>query len=202
MAAQARIIVETSGFTRGKDEAGGAKADAVRLDLETWFVSEVLPLEPALMQFLRHAWRNPPDLPDLRQEVYVRLYEAAKAQIPNPVKPLLIAIARNLLIDRFRRERVIPIESVADLEEIEVPSDAPLPDRGVIARDELRLLQNALNRLPPRCREAVILKQVVGLSRREIALRMNISEDTVRTHLRDGTRLLIDILHDGSRGNP
>jgi RNA polymerase sigma factor (sigma-70 family) len=175
------------------------KAGAVRSEIEHWFVSEVLILEPALMQFLRHTWPHSADIADLRQDVYVRLYEAAKIQIPFPVRPLLFAIARNLLIDRFRRERVVPIESVSDLEEIEVPSDAPLPDRGVIARDELRLLQTALNQLPPRCREAVVFKQIVGLSRREIALRMGISEDTVRTHLRDGTRQLINILHDSQQ---
>jgi RNA polymerase sigma factor (sigma-70 family) len=189
-------MVETPETTRETNELHVRSAVVTEHDLEAWFVSEVLPLEPALMQFLRHSWRYPADVSDLRQDVYVRLYEAAKTQIPDTVKPLLFAIARNLLIDRFRRERIIPIDGVADLAEIEVASDAPLPDRSIIARDELRHLQAALDKLPPRCREAVVLKQIEGMSRREIAVRMGISEDTVRTHLRDGVRQLIDILHD------
>ena len=164
-------------------------------DLKMWFVCEVLPLEPSLMQFLRHSWHYKEDIADLRQDIYVRVYEAAQKQIPRPAKPFVFAIARNLLIDRFRRERIIPIEGVADLETIAVAADEPGPDRNAIARDELRRLQAAMDRLPPRCRQAVILRQVDGLSRREIALRMGISEKTVKCHLNDGAGMLIDILH-------
>lgn len=189
-------MVETPETTRELDELHARSAGVSAHDLEAWFVSEVLPLEPALMQFLRHSWRHPADLADLRQDIYVRLYEVAKTKPPHPVKPLLFTIARNLLIDRFRRERIIPIEGVADLAEIEVASDAPTPDRSVIARDEVRRLEAALEKLPPRCREAVMLRRVEGLSRAEIALRMSISKETVGAHLRDGARLLIDLLHD------
>ena len=56
------------------------------------------------MQFLRHNWRNKADIADLRQEVYVRVYEAARKQIPDPAKPFVFTTARNLLIDRVRRE--------------------------------------------------------------------------------------------------
>src|SRR5688500_17974208 len=44
--------------------------------LDTWFVREILPLEPALMRFLRRNWRVDQDLADLRQEVYTRVYDA------------------------------------------------------------------------------------------------------------------------------
>ena len=44
--------------------------------LDAWFVGEVLPLEPDLMRFLRRNWRNESDVADLRQELYVRLYDA------------------------------------------------------------------------------------------------------------------------------
>jgi RNA polymerase sigma-70 factor (ECF subfamily) len=168
-------------------------------DLKEWFVSEVLSLEPLLVEFLRRSWRHTADLPDLRQDIYIRVLEAAKVQRPDPVRPFVFAIARNLLIDRFRRERIIPIDGVPDLAEIEVASDAPLPERAVIARDELRHLQAALDKLPMRCREAVVLKQVYGLSRREVALRMGISELTVKAHLGEGAKLLINALHEQVR---
>lgn len=164
--------------------------------LKAWFIAEVLPLEQALMQYLQHNWRHTADVSDLRQEIYVRVYEAAKKQIPHPAKPFLFTVARNLLIDHFRRARIVPIDGVADLDSIDIASDTPGPDRSLIARDELRRLQAALDRLPPRCREAVILRQVEGLSRREIAARMNITEKTVKNHLNDGVNLLIDILSE------
>jgi len=191
-------MVETPETTRETNDPRLSGAALSTRDLKAWFVSEVLPLEPELMQFLRHSWRHAPDIADLRQDIYVRVFEAAQAQIPNPAKPFVFTVARNLLIDRFRRERIIPIDGVPDLEEIDVASDAPLPDRSVIARDELRHLQAALDKLPPRCREAVLLRQVEGLTRREIAQRMGISELTVRAHLNDGTKLLINMLQDHS----
>ena len=83
-------------------------------------------------------------------------------------KPFVFATARNLLIDRVRREQVVPIEAVADLDALDIAIDAPGPDRNAMARDELRRLHAALDQLPPRCRE-VVVKRIEGLTRREIA---------------------------------
>jgi len=94
-----------------------------------------------------------------------------------------------------RREQIIPIEARADLETLGVARDEPGPDRNVIARDELRRLQEALDRLPPRCREAIVLRQVDGLSRREIAHRMGIGEGTVKEYVAQGVRALADMLY-------
>ena len=163
-------------------------------ELDKWFAREILPLEATLMRFLQHNWRNQSDITDLRQEVYVRVCEAALKQIPEQPRQFVFTTARNLLIDRVRRERVIPIEAVEDLDALGVAIDEPSAERTVIARETLRRLQNAINRLPSRCREAVVLKQVNGLSRQEIAVRMDISDKMVTEHLTNGMRTLADIL--------
>lgn len=164
-------------------------------DLKAWFVREVLPLEASLVQFLRHSWRHGDDIADLRQDVYVRVFEAARHEIPRYTKPFLFATARNLLINRMRQEQIVSIEAVADLETLNIAKDEPGPDRNVMARDELRRLQTALDHLPPRCREAVIMRQVDGLTRQEIATRMGVAEKTVKRHLADGVRVLADHLY-------
>lgn len=160
-----------------------------------WFVREILPLEAALTQFLHHNWRNKSDIEDLLQDVYVRVYDAASKQIPEAARQFVFTTARNLLIDRVRREHVVPIEAVADLGALGVAIEEPWPDRVAIARDELRRLQSALDKLPRRCREAVVLRQVNGLSRREIALRMGIGEETVKEYVAEGVRALADMLY-------
>jgi RNA polymerase sigma-70 factor (ECF subfamily) len=162
--------------------------------LNGWFVREVLPLEAALMQFLRRSWPNKSDIDDLAQEVYARVYEAAREKIPQPVKPFVFTIARNLLIDRVRHEQVVPIEAVADLETLGVAVDAPGPDRNVMAQDELRRLQAALEKLPPRCREVVVLGRIEGLSGKEISQRLGIGASTVSEHLANGMSALADLL--------
>lgn len=147
------------------------------------------------MQFLHYNWRNKSDIDDLRQEVYVRVYEAARKQIPRPAKPFVFTIARHLLVDHVRREHVVPIEAVADLDTLDVAVETPDAERNVMARDELRQLQTALGRLPPRCREAVILGRIEGLSGREIAVRMGVTEATVSKQLSIGMCALANMLY-------
>jgi RNA polymerase sigma factor (sigma-70 family) len=154
--------------------------------LDLWFIREVLPLEATLNQFFRRNCRNRTDIADLCQEVYARVYEAAQRQLPDRARPFVLATARNLLINRARRDQVVSVQTVVDLEALNVAIDEPGPDRVVIARDTLRRLQLALDHLPERCREAVILKRIEGLSCRDIASRMGISENTVNRHLTDG----------------
>ena len=164
-------------------------------EVDEWFAREVLPLEVALMQFLQHNWRNQSDIADLRQDVYVQVYEAALRAFPDQPRQFVFATARNLLINRVRRAQIVPIEAVADLDALEIAMDLPGPDRTVQARDELRRLQAALDRLPPRCREVVVMGQIEGLSGREIATRLGIAEPTVSEHLAKGMRALANILY-------
>jgi RNA polymerase sigma-70 factor (ECF subfamily) len=89
---------------------------------------------------------------------------------------------------------IIPIDAVADMESFGIAADEPGPDRSVIARDTLRKLYLALDRLPPRAREAVVLRRIEGMSRREIAERMGITERTVAEHIAHGMRVLANTL--------
>jgi RNA polymerase sigma-70 factor (ECF subfamily) len=157
--------------------------DPLETEADAWFIREILPLEASLMQYLHHNWRNPSEISDLRQEVYVRIYE------------VLFATARNLLINRVRHAQVVPIEAVSDLEALESASETPGPDRVVQARDELRLLQIALDKLPPRWRTAVMLQRIDGLSRKQIAERMGVTESTAAKYLADGICALAEKLY-------
>jgi RNA polymerase sigma-70 factor (ECF subfamily) len=183
---------ETFEFNRsGKPASAGAAMAAS--DVKHWFVREVLPLEAMLMHFLHQNWRNKAEIEDLRQDVYAQVLDAAKTEIPEKPKAFLITTARNLLIDRIRHNQVVPIDAVNDLDELNIAFDQPGPDRTAIARDVLRRLQAAIEMLPPRAREAVWLRRVEGRSRREIAERMGLSENTVSDHITAGMRALADI---------
>ncbi len=169
-----------------------------RSEVDAWFMREVLPLEPLLMRFLRRNWRNESDLLDLRQELYVRLYESARGGLPLQARPFVFRAARNLLINHVRRGRIVSIEAVADLDTLNVAIDTITPEQQVSAREELKQLQMGLDRLPPRCREVVMLRRVEGLSQREVASRMGVGEDTVEKHMTYGMRALIDFMLGGS----
>lgn len=164
-------------------------------ELRDWFVREVLPLETALMQFLQRNRRNASDVEDLLQDVYTRVCEAALRQPPESTRAFVFTTARNLLIDRIRHERVISIEAAEDLEAFDIAADDPGIERNISAREELRILHNALDRLSPRCREVVVLRRIEGISRRQIAARLGISEATVAEHLAKGIGLLADSIY-------
>ena len=171
-------------------------------EVEAWFVREVLPLETILMQYLRHNWRDSNGIEDLRQEIYMRVCEAAYKHLPERTKAFVFTTARNLLITRGRRAHVVPIDAVSDLDSLGVASDEPGPDRKLIARDELRLVRSAVEQLPPRYREVVLLRRIEELPRREIAQRMGIVEATVAEYLAKAmTALARNLYRDSSEGD-
>jgi RNA polymerase sigma-70 factor (ECF subfamily) len=183
-------MAETTQINRGTAEPQGSGAIMIAPVVEGWFVREILPLEAMLMHFLHRNWRNKAELEDLRQDVYARVCEAAGAGFPERPKAFVLATARNLLIDRVRHEQIVPIDAAADIDALEVAADVPGPERGAIARDVLRKLQSALDRLSMEEREVILLRRVEGLSRTEIATRLGLTERQVSEHLSQGMRAL------------
>lgn len=104
------------------------------------------------------------------------------------------------MTDRIRHARVVSIDYVEDLDALNVPSREPLADQLVSAREDLKRFAAALERLPARCREVVALRKVEGLSQREVAQKMGITEDTVERQVSKGMRALAAALAEGSAG--
>lgn len=160
--------------------------------LDAWFAREILVHEQALAYFLRRCWPHRDELHDLRQEVYVRVYEAAGKALPTTPKAFLFATARHLMADRVRRSRVVSIEAVGDFESLNVLIEEVTPERWSSGRQILKRLAEAFDRLPDRCREVVWLRRVEELPQKEVAMRLGISEKTVEKHLAKGVRLLAE----------
>lgn len=167
---------------------GGAPA------IDHWFQQEVLPLSPAITGVIRRSIRNQSEVHDLRQEVYLRIYERAVREIPRNTRAFVFTVLRNLLIDRARRAKVELVEPAVDWERLECAADDVPVDRQVIDRHELDRLRCAIELLPPRCREVVVLRRISGLSQRQTAARMSITEDTVERQMRNGLRRLAELL--------
>ncbi|HZQ39447.1 MAG TPA: RNA polymerase sigma factor [Rhizomicrobium sp.] len=174
-------------------------ADHEHEDLDRWFAREILPLEPMLNRFLRRKWRDEAEISDLRQEAYIRVYDAARRNRPLLAKPFLFLTVRNLMIDKLRQKSIVSIETMADFGWSNVSDDKPSPEQNTAARQELRLLQGALDELPERCRQIVVLRKVEGLSQREVAGRLGVTEDIVEHQLAKGLRLLARSLSSGRR---
>ena len=163
-------------------------------DVSAWFVREVLPLEGALERFLRRNWRDGDEIADLRQEVYARVFDACTTFRPESTLAFVMTTARNLLIDRARRDQIMSIETYAEIDSLPQPVDELGPERHAAGRSALRCLQEGLEQLPARCREVVELRKIEELSQREVAERMGITEDTVERQVSKGVRALANAM--------
>lgn len=164
---------------------------------DAWFVREILAHEPALTRFLRRNWRHGDEVHDLRQEVYVRVYESARRTLPTSPRSYLFRCAQNLITDRLRRGRVVSIEPMGDFDQSSVLVDELSPERMLGGRDALRRLNEAFDRLPDRCRQVVWLRRVEELPQRTVAEQLGITEKTVEKHVAHGMKLMAGYLGGG-----
>jgi RNA polymerase sigma-70 factor (ECF subfamily) len=161
--------------------------------LDRWFAEEVLVHEESLMKFLARSWSNRSELDDIRQEAYVRVYEAAAKARPQATKSFLFTTARHLMIDRVRRQRIVSIEAIGglgELDDLNVLIDEPSSEARASASQELRRLATAFDALPARCREVLWLRRVEDLPQKEVARRLGTTEKAVERALARGVDLL------------
>ena len=166
------------------------RADKLDESVETWFKREILPQEAALLRYLSRVWPKRDEILDLRQEVYARLFEFARSSRPQMPRAFLFATARNLMVDRVRWGRAVSIESVGDVDELNVLVDDLTPEHYAIARQELKRLAWAFDRLPPKCREVMWLRRVQEMSQKDVARHLQVRETTIEKHLSRAMRLL------------
>jgi RNA polymerase sigma-70 factor (ECF subfamily) len=110
----------------------------------------------------------------------------------------LARVARNLLIDHYRRtrqERVTdPIEDQLTVLEEKGATASERPDHAVAGREASEILQAALQKLSPDLREAVILRDLQEMEYREIAEVLGIPEGTVKSRINRGRAELARLL--------
>lgn len=169
--------------------------------LEEWFRREILSHEAALVRFLYRKWVNPKDVEDIRHDIYVRILEAAERERPTQPKAFLFSVAKNLLIDRARRDRIVAIDLLEDVDSLNVLIDEVSPERRASGREQLQRLSALFDRLPERRRQVVWMRRIEDLPQKEIARRLNIAEATVEKHLVLGIRALAGAFF-GHSGRP
>ena len=148
-------------------------------DHQRWFAEEVQPHDSRLKSYLRGAFPSVRDVDDVVQECYLHVW---RRQIASPIlsaRSFLFKVARHLAIDVVRRRSRSPYDDVADLAALHVLDDKPHAADAACTTEEIDLLLDAIQSLPPRCREIVVLRKLRGLSQKEIAQRLGISERTV-----------------------
>ena len=160
--------------------------EAASVDHTRWFAEEVRAHEPALRSYLRGAFPAVRDVDDVVQESYVRVW---RRQARNPIKSakaFLFTVARRLVFDHLRHERRFPIEGVGDVESLGISDTRADAAECMGDGEKMELLIAAIDALPGRCREVVILRKLQLVPQREVAERLGISEKGVEIQLARG----------------
>lgn len=125
------------------------------------------------------------DAEDAAQEAFLRLYRALDRLDPSrPVLPYLYRLTVNVCRDMGRRRRLRETASLAEVPPGREPMDGGAdPAEAARLAEERRIASEALAALPERQRTALVLRDLQGLSTREVAEVLGTSEVTVRTQI-------------------
>ncbi len=145
-----------------------------------------------LQRLARRRLRDRESAADLVQESFLRFAAMARdcgqaAAIENP-RWFLRRIVANLAIDASRRDRRrgehASLDEVAD----RLPDLRPAPDEAIELREQIAILRAAVGDLPPKCRAALLLNRIDGLSHAEVARRLGVSASMVSKYVMQAVR--------------
>ncbi|GBQ23467.1 RNA polymerase sigma-24 factor [Gluconacetobacter sacchari DSM 12717] len=152
-----------------------------------WVASQVLPHEAALRTWLRR-FRDI-DIDDIVQDSYAAMITADIAGIRNP-RAYLFTVARSVVLRHYRRARIISITTLTDFDARSIMDEGADAERTFGARQELARLYTFIEELPQRCRHILLHRKIDGLSQREVAQRLGVSESVVEKQLARALRAL------------
>jgi RNA polymerase sigma-70 factor (ECF subfamily) len=128
---------------------------------------------------------RPEDAEDAAQEAFLRLFRSLGRLDPaRPIGPYLYRVTLNVCRDLGRRRRrrlAVPLEEMTASEEPAGAGADPAASAGLA--EERRIAAAALRTLPERQRAALVLRDLQGLSTREVAAVLGTTEVTVRTQI-------------------
>lgn len=154
----------------------------------------MLPHEADVRAWLRGLSISDHQIDDVIQEAYCRI--AGLASIAHIVsgRAYMFSTVRNVLLEQIRRSRIVRIDTMTEIDRLEADDEQPSPERIAGGRRELARVRAVIEGLPERCRQIFELRRVHGLSQRETARRLGVTENVVEAQTARGLKLVLKAL--------
>jgi RNA polymerase sigma-70 factor (ECF subfamily) len=114
-------------------------------------------------------------------------------------KQYALQTAKSIIIDHLRRTRVISIVSSGSLEQLDVAFPETGTEERLEFQDEIEEVAGVLAQLPKVFQETLIMRRVEGLSQKETARRLGISEKKAEYYMARGAGLLVNSFGRGGK---
>jgi RNA polymerase sigma factor (sigma-70 family) len=164
------------------------------------FEEIVLPHMDAAFNYARWLTRNDADAEDVVQDASVRALRFFSSLRSEDARAWLLTIVRNTWYRRFPRRVEATRIHVAE-EEIDDRADASLdPEAQLIQQQTVARVRGALEALPTDFREVLVLRELEGLSYKEIAAVVGVPIGTVMSRLARARERLLGVLATGAAG--
>ncbi|WP_245656546.1 RNA polymerase sigma factor [Novosphingobium naphthalenivorans] len=161
----------------------------------------VMPHEGKVRAWLSRSKMQQEDIDDVIQETYCRLASLDDVAAVDRPDAYFFSIARNLLTAQMRRQRIVRIDAVADIEALAPFDETPSPERQVGGRIEVDRVRQIVAGLPERCRLIFEMRKIEGISQKEIARRLGVTESTVENDAAKGVRLVLAALRESEQAS-
>lgn len=170
-------------------------------DTAAWFAAHILPHEADVRGWLRASLRVDNE-DDVIQEAYAAMFAHGGFDDVINGRAWFFAVARNIVLKQMRRDRIVRIEAVAEIDALGIVDYEPSAERAVSGRQELARVQRLIEALPERCRLIFTMRKIDGLPQREIAARLRVSENIVEKEAAKGLRLVLQGLGEEAGRRP
>lgn len=162
--------------------------------------------EKLLVRWLTQKLGDPDSARDVLQSVFLRVWAFAENGVVENPRALLFKTAGNLALNelkrrnRFTRRHVEPGNTSENDPLHNVASLSPSPEKQASLREDVSITMAAIEALPDRPRRAFVMNRFDGLSYKEIAELMNVSESSIEKYMIEALKKLRLSIEEAAAG--
>ncbi|CAL4869569.1 hypothetical protein MMA231_03861 (plasmid) [Asticcacaulis sp. MM231] len=171
-----------------------------RSEIVAWVGSHIVPHEARLRLWLKGMRISDDEVNDIIQDAYVRIARLQSVAHISDGKSYFFQTAKSVLIQKIRRSRIVPIGQLTEIDAANLSDTGPSAERRLSARQELDNVRALIASLPDRCRTIFEMRRIQGLSQKEIAKRLGVTENVVEMQAVRGLKLILKGLEINDKG--